>query len=434
MRIVAATLLVVVLGVSGSAQDWPSFRGPGAAGIAEVGALPTTWDVAKGDRVRWRRDLPGLSHASPVVWGDRIYAVTSTRVTGSSIVSPPVESVVFADDTVEHRWTLYAIDRRTGAIVWERTAASGVPRQPRHVRGTYANATPATNGAFVVLSLGYEGLVCFDRQGTLRWRQPGPEDHKAMLDPASSPVIHDDLVIVQNDWQRGGHLAAYDLSSGKEAWRVARNEGMAWTSPSVIRRGNGAELVTNGREWIRAFDPRTGRELWRLNNTAKDTWDRVPTPFASGDLTIVAGGGGERPVYAIRAGASGDITPSGSAASPALAWTVDRGSPYLCTPLVYRGVLYILASNGVVALHDAATGERLSQQRLSSGVGFSASPVGSGGHVYFTNDDGDVTVVRAGRAFEIAGRNRLGAMTFATPAVTPGALIFRTVTGLVAIG
>lgn len=434
MRLCLSLFAVFVSGLSASAQNWPSFRGPDAAGVAEVGTLPTTWDIASGNRVRWRRDLPGLSHASPVVWGDRIYVVTSTRVTGSSVVSPPVESVVFAEDTVEHRWTLFAIDRGTGAIVWERAAASGVPRQPRHVRGTYANATPATNGEFVVLSLGYEGLVCFDRQGTLRWRQPGPEDHKAMLDPASSPVIHENLVIVQNDWQRGGHLAAYELTSGKEVWRVARAEGMAWASPSVVRRGPTAELITNGREWIRAFDPRTGRELWRLNNAAPDTWDRIPTPFASGDVAIVAGGGAERPVYAIRAGASGDITPSAGAAQPAVAWTIERGSPYLCTPLTYRGVLYVLASNGVVALHDAVTGARLSQQRLSTGVGYSASPVGSGGHVYFTNDDGEVTVVRAGRTFEIVGRNQLGAMTFATPAVTPGALIFRTVTGLVAIG
>ncbi len=434
MRAYLCLVAVIVSGLSAGAQNWPSFRGPDAAGVVEVGALPTTWDVSSGNRVRWRRDLPGLSHASPVVWGDRIYALTSTRVTGSSVVSPPVDSVVFAEDTVEHRWTLYAIDRATGAIVWERAAASGVPRQPRHVRGTYANATPATNGDFVVLSLGYEGLVCFDRQGAVRWRQPGPEDHKAMLDPASSPVIHENLVIVQNDWQRGGHLAAYDLATGKEAWRVARSEGMAWASPSVVRRGTTAELITNGREWIRAFDPRTGRELWRLNNAAPGTWDRVATPFASGDVTIVAGGGAERPVYAIRAGATGDITPSAGASQPSVAWTIDRGSPYLCTPLAYRGVLYILASNGVVTLYDAVTGARLSQQRLSTGVGYSASPVGSGGHVYFTNDDGEVTVVRAGQTFEIVGRSQLGAMTFATPAVTQGAIIFRTVTGLVAIG
>ena len=421
MRTLMALCLSGLSAVSVFAQDWPSFRGPAASGVF-AGSLPTSWDVSKNQRVLWQRSLPGLSHASPVVSGDRVYVVSATRLTGTSAISPPVESVVFADDTVVHQWTLYALDRRTGAIVWQRSPVEGAPRQPRHVRGTYANATPATNGRQIVVSLGYEGLFGFDREGTPLWHQPGPAEHDAMLDPASSPVIFEQLAIVQNDWRRGGHLAAYDLVTGKPVWRVTRDEGMAWSTPSIIGAGATATLVTNGPRTIRAYDPRTGRELWQIDNAAQGTWDRVATPIGAGALTIVGGGGPERPIYAI--GANG----------PSLTWRIDRGSPYLCTPLAYDGLLYVLASNGVVTQYDLKTGERVAQHRLSTGVGFSASPVAAGGYVYFTNDDGDVTVARAGADLQIVARNPLGAMTFATPALAPGTLIFRTATGVVAIG
>jgi outer membrane protein assembly factor BamB len=421
MRACPALIVLVVFSVSISAQDWPSFRGPNASGISAE-RLPTSWDVPGNSGVKWRRTLPGLSHASPVVFGDRVYVISASRVQGSSTVSPPVEQVVFADDAVPHRWRLYALDRATGAVVWERTPAENMPRQPRHVRGTYANATPATNGRVIVVSLGYEGLFAFDSNGTQLWHQPGPPEHDTILDPASSPVIHDNVAIVQNDWRRGGHVAAYDLVSGKPVWRAERNEGMGWSTPSVVGSGDAAQLVTNGPRFIRAYDPRTGRVLWQIDNTAQGTWDRVSTPVSAGALTIVAGGGAERPIYAIGANA------------PATTWTIDRGSPYLCTPLAYDGLLYVLASNGVVTQYDLQAGARVAQHRVSAGVGFSASPVAAGGYVYFTNEDGVVTVARAGRDLTIVARNPLGAMTFATPALTTGTIIFRTVSEVIAIG
>jgi outer membrane protein assembly factor BamB len=435
------SVLMLSVMVAGSAavmtaQQWPSFRGPSATGVLEAGTAPTRWDVKASAGVRWKTPIPGLSHASPVVWNDRVYVVSAVRRDGTSAIDRQSQGVVFAADTVQHAWRIYALDRTSGRIVWERTAVESAPQQGRHVRGTYANATPATDGRHICAVLGYEGLFCFNQDGTLRWRTAGLADHKQMFDPASSPVIHDGLVFVQNDWQRDGHLAAYELETGREVWRVARDEGMAWASPSVVGTGNAARLVVNSPRWVRALDPRTGKEIWRLDNRVKQPADRIPTPFAAGGLVIIAGGGGERPIYAVRAGASGDITlPQGAGASDGIAWTTERGSPYLATPVAYRGLLYTIAENGVLSAFDLTNGTRVFQQRIGqAGSVYSASPVATGGHLYLTSEDGDVTVARAGRDFTMVSVNPLGDVAFATPAVVPGGLIFRTGSQVIAIG
>lgn len=429
-------IIAAASSVAATAQQWPSFRGPSASGVFDDGAAPTDWNVGASTGVRWKTTIPGLSHASPVVWNDRVYVVSAVRLDGASAIDRQSQGVVFAADTVRHAWRLYALDRASGRIVWERTAVEGAPQQGRHVRGTYANATPATDGRFIVATLGYEGVFCFNLDGTVRWRVPGITDHKQMYDPASSPVIHDGLVFIQNDWQRDSHLAAFELETGKETWRVQRDEGMTWTSPSIVGAGSSARLIVNSPRWVRAFEPRTGKELWRLDNRVKQPFDRIPTPFASGDLVIVAGGGGERPIYAVRAGATGDITPpEGARSSDGVAWTTERGSPYLATPIAYRGLLYTIAENGVLTAFDLTSGARIYQQRVGqAGSVYSASPVASGGYLYLTSEDGDVTVVRAGREFGVVSTNPMGDVAFATPALVPGGLIFRTGSQVIAVG
>jgi outer membrane protein assembly factor BamB len=225
-RIAACSVLVVGGAIGLSASNWPSFRGEQARGVASR-PIVTSWNAVRGSNIRWQVPVSGLSHASPIVWGGRVY-VLSARGEASTL-DRTAQGVVFAADRVPHEWRLHCLDARDGGTIWSRVVHSAVPMQARHVRGTYANATPATNGRVIVASLANEGLFAFDMEGRALWRiemRPPAADHS--LDPASSPVIAGDVVIVQNDWRSGSFAAAYELSTGREKWRIARSEGLAW--------------------------------------------------------------------------------------------------------------------------------------------------------------------------------------------------------------
>ena len=347
--------------------------------------------------------IPGLSHASPIVWGSRVYAITAIADAPSDL-DMKAEGVVFAKDTVRHTWRLIAFDRATGREVWNRVAHQGTPAQPRHVRGTYTNATPATDGRTIVAVLGNEGLFAFDMNGTSKWRVPmAPATASWSLDPASSPIVFGDLAIVQSDFQQQGFLAAYDLETGRERWRVARDEGLTWSTPTIWKPGDGPpQLVVNSGRWIRSYEPATGREIWRLNNEAKGSWDRVATPIAAGNLMIVAGGGGERPIVAVRSSAKGDLQ---LGPGEGVSWVIERGSPYLSTPLAYRGLLYVCASNGVLTVYRIETGALVYRTRLTdTPLTISASPIVAGDRLYFVGDDGDVDRGARGRDVRARGR------------------------------
>jgi outer membrane protein assembly factor BamB len=276
-----------------------------------------------------------------------------------------------------------------------------------------------------VALLGSEGLFCFDMDGELRWRADlGLLDVGYWGEPeyqwgaASSPVIHENLLIVQNDRQKDSFVAAYDLESGKEVWRAARNEKPAWSTPALYRGESGSELITNGANWIRANDPGTGVELWRLSHG--DLEVITPTPIVAGDRIVVTGGNptGAQTTYAIRPGARGD-------ARGHVLWTAERSSPYTPTPLAYEGILYVIVDNGILSGFDLATGERLYRTRLEVGAGFSASPIASDGRIYLPSEDGAVFVVRAGREFQPLARNEMGEPLMASPAVSDGTLFVR---------
>ena len=423
---------VVCLALNASAQ-WPAFRGEHARGISTA-SPPVTWDGTKGDGVRWHVPIPGLSHASPIVWDNRVYVLSA--VAAGSTLDRSAEGVVFATDTVAHEWRLYCLDMTNGAVLWTRTAHTGAPKQARHVRGTYANATPATNGRVIVASLGNEGLFGFDMAGTRLWHVAmAPPQPDASLDPASSPVIAGDVVIVQNDWKHGGFAAAYELATGRERWRIARNEGLAWSTPGLWPKGDGTtQVVFNSARWIRAHDAATGREIWRLNNAVDSPWDRVPTPVPFGDLLLVGGGGAQGPLLAVRSAAAGELQPDPSSTAP-IAWRVERGAPYLPTPLVYQGLVYAVADNGVMSVYRERDGSLVHRTRVAADAGtISASPIAAGGRVYVSSQDGDIFVMGAGETFSLLARNRMGEPIFATPAIAGRLLIVRTAAGVYGLG
>lgn len=418
--------------------EWPQFRGPSASGVGET-PVPTTWNLRTKSGVRWVSPLAGLGHSSPIVWGDRVFVTTAVSASANVPLDVRHGGIDMAGDDDRQTWRLIALDRRTGVILWDRVAFDGVPRVRRHMKASHASATAATDGTRVVALFGSEGLYCFDMSGQLRWKQDlgvmntglvGAED--VQWGPASSPIVHGPLVIVQNDRQRESFLAAFELGSGEQVWKVERDEFPSWATPLVVTAGGRSELVVNASKFVRGYDPMTGRELWRMPDA--ETQVKVPSPIAASGAAVVTGGypRGSRPIYAIRPGQTGTLDPAEAAP---FAWKIDRGSPYVPTPLVYGRELYVLADNGVLAAYDVATGARHYQRRLDeTPLGFSASPVAAGGHVYFSSEDGDVFVVKAGPSFELVARNDMDESLMATPAVADGLLIVRGRSHLFAIG
>jgi outer membrane protein assembly factor BamB len=438
MKLTATIAGVVLAGAVLSATDWPQFRGRDASGVA-VGASapPVAWSLSPAKGVAWRTPLPGLSHSSPIVWGNRVYVTTAVAADGKPAVvlgDVSKSGIDSSTDNGRHTWRLIAIDKPSGRIVWDKVAHQGIPRLKRHVKASHASATPATDGRYIVALMGSEGLFAFDMNGNPKWRADlgvmdvGLVDDPTMQwGPASSPIILGDMVIVQNDRHRDSFLAAFDLATGKERWRAAHEDYPSWATPAVVRAAGRTQIVTNAGQYIRGFDPASGKELWRLSDNR--TQVKVPSPIVAGDLVIVTGGypPGGCPIYAIRPDGSGELS------DKALAWKTDRGAPYTSTPIVYDGLLYALTDNGILSAYDPKTGDRIYQQRVAGGAGFSASPVAANGRLYLASEDGDVFVVKAGRTYELLGTNRMGEPLMATPAISGNTIIIRMLSALVAV-
>jgi outer membrane protein assembly factor BamB len=422
--------------------SWPSFRGPLASGIAEGMKLPDTWDGEKRTNVLWRVAIPGLAHSSPVVWGDRVFVTSAISGKTDATFKPGLYGAGDAsEDRTRQRWTIYALDRASGKIAWERVAYEGEPREKRHIKSTYASATPATDGRIVVASFGSHGLHAYDIDGTFRWKVDlGRMDVGAYDVPsvewgtASSPIIWKDLVILQVDTQADSFLIAVKADNGETVWKTDREELPSWGTPTVAETSDGPVLVANASNFIRGYDPRTGRELWRLGGSSKIT---APTPIFDEGLFVVASGRGpERPIFVVRPGARGDITlAAGATSNASVAWSKTGRGSYMPTPLSYKGQLYVLANNGVFDAYNLKTGEELYRQRLGTiGSGFSASPVAADGKIYLSNEDGEMIVVEAGPQFRQIAVNSMGDLLMATPALSRGVMYVRTARSLFAIG
>jgi len=424
------------------ADNWPQFRGWHAAGVAEGQNLPERFDGAKGEGVKWKTAIPGLAHSSPVVWNDRVYVTTAVSSRGGDNFRHGLYGDGDAsEDRSPHRWKLYALDRRTGRVAWERTAHEGAPREKRHVKASYANATPATDGKYVVAFFGSQGLYAYDAAGKLLWKRDLGVLNAGAYDlpdyewgTASSPVIYKNLVILQCDTQGESFLLAADLKTGKTVWRTARQELPSWGTPTIYTGNGRTEIVTNASNFIRGYDPATGRELWRLGGSSKIT---APTPVFSDDLIVVASGRRpEAPIFVVRAGAAGDITlGEGETSNRSVAWSKRQRGSYMPTPLIYGGRLYVLSNQGLLDCYDLRTGAEVYRQRLPhQGGGFSASPVAADGKIYLPGEDGEIFVVRAGEKFELLGKNLMGELLMATPAISSGMMFVRTQHHVFAVG
>lgn len=427
------SVVVLSFAVTAMAQNWPGFRGTNASGVAGGLNLPLEWDATTGKNILWKTPVPGLAHASPVVWGDRVFIATAVSSDPNAVFRHGLYGDVEpSPDVSKHSWRVYALDRKTGKILWERSAHEGTPRTKRHPKSSQASSTPATDGKHVAVFFGSEGLYVYDYDGKLLWKKDlGVLNAGWFFDPdyewgmASSPVIYKDLVIIQADIQRNSFLAAYRLKDGAQAWSVSRDEIPGWSTP-VIHEGKArTELITNSVKAIRGHDPVSGKQLWQLTGNSEIT---VTVPVIHDDLIFVANGYPPiQPIYAIRPGAKGDITlKDNTETNEFIVWSKKRGGPYMPSPLALDSILYICSNNGILTTYRTKTGERIYQQRISpKGGAYSASPVAADGKLYFASEDGEVNVVTTGEKFQLVATNPMGEVLMATPALTPGMLVIR---------
>jgi outer membrane protein assembly factor BamB len=435
----SVALLTETLAATAAIPSWPQFRGKNAAGIGDGESPPTTWGAEPGKGVRWKTEIPGLGHSSPVVWGDRLFvttAVSSRPDPEIRLRATPMES---AADNAPQSWRVYCLDRHTGKILWQRTAYEGLPKTKRSPKNSYASATPATDGKHLVVSFGSHGLYCYDLDGNLLWKRDlGVLDSGFYFDPsyqwgdASSPVLYQDLAILQCDLQKGSFLAAFNLKDGAERWRTARDELPSWGTPT-LREGPGRpELITNGVNRIRGYDPATGKELWSL--ATGNSLISAATPVLGPEGVVVGNGYRPlRPLYAIRYGAEGEV--AADAPNGALLWSKKSGGPYYVTPLVYGERLYLLSENGVLTNLYVKTGEEIYRHRVGdTGASFSASPVAADGRLYLVSETGEVYVVKDDLEYKLLATNPVGEPCMATPAIAGGMIYVRTRNHVLGIG
>ena len=399
----AAAASVRMIGVEGeAAQYWSRWRGPGGQGIATGSGYPDTWSDTQN--VRWRSPVPGRGHSSPIVWADRIFLTTAYN---------------------DGRVAVVAFRRSDGRLLWE---AVGPDRTPEriHQKNSHASATPTTDGTLVFASFGNKGAMAVDFDGRIVWhRSLGTFDN--YHGTAGSPLLYRDRLILFQDHAGGGFVTALDARTGRTLWRTSRPGTVGWSTPIAIHTGQRDEIVVSSQQRVHAYAPDTGRELWIANG---NLFEVIPTPVVGHGLVFCTSGRAG-PTLAIRPGGSGDVT------ATHIAWQSPRGSPFVPSPLLYGDYLYTLNDMASIATSfEAATGKTVWQGRLGVATreGFSASPVGVDGKVFFTNDDGETFVVRAGPTFDLLHVNRLNARVLASPALVDGRWYFRTEGELLAIG
>ena len=428
---IALALAIACWQIAAHAQ-WPQFRGPGSTGVSESTQLPDTWSTT--ENVRWKTRIRGDGWSSPIAWGNRVFV---TAVVPAETTETPQRGLYLKGErpapTFEHRWMVYAIDFATGKIVWEREAHRGVPQTARHLKNTYASETPVTDGQRVYVLFGNVGLFAYDFDGTPAWStRLDPKPTRNGWGTGASPALHDGRLYVVHDNEVAPELIAINANNGAIVWRVARKEGSNWSTPFVWQHGGRTEIVTTGTVAVRSYGL-DGSLLWELRPMSSHV---IPSPFARHGLLYVSSGyvgDSTRPVYAIKPGASGDISlQPGETSNAFVAWSLPQGGTYNTSPIVYGDYYYTLFDRGFFTCHDARTGKEIyTKVRLDPAAGaFTASPWAYDGKLFALSEDGVTYVIQAGPEYKLLGRNSLDEFTMASPAIHQNSLLIRTATTL----
>ncbi len=428
-RLAGVGLLVVLVAATPFAQapegnDWPQWRGPLATGVAPSGNPPLSW--SETENIRWKVPIPGHGSASPVVWGDHVFVLTAVPAGEGENTAGFFGRIrnrfmgTTGSDEVLH-FVMVAINRRDGSVAWERTATTQQPHEGRHNTNSWASASAVADGEVACAFFGSRGLYCFDMDGTPLWdRDFGDMLIRLGFGEGASPVLHGDSIIVLWDHQGPSFITALDKRTGAERWRVDRDEETTWTTPIVVEQDGQVQVVTSATDRIRSYSAETGALLWEGEGVTENA---IPSPVAGDGMVYLMSGYGGNRLYAVDLSrARGDIT-----GSDAIAWSLDRDTPYVPSPVLHNGILYFTKSNrGILSAHDAATGRPLyGPVRLPGIREIYASPVVANGRLYITSRDGTTLVLATGPEMQVLATNMLDDVIDASAAVVGDEIYMR---------
>ena len=430
-------------------DNWPQWRGPGGLGISESADYPDEWSAEKN--VAWKTAIPGRGHSSPVIWGDRIFLTTS--IEGEQVPGRKAPDHLGFDlkpgylhpDSVgvdyKNALKVLAYDTKTGKQIWEQTAFDGLMYDNRHRKNTYASSTVVTDGKLVFASFEAAGLYAYDVTGKLIWKK-SPADvngslvwdtslgpiAKAGLGPGTSPILYEDLLILQLDQEMGANSAIIALAKkdGSEVWRAQRTTRRSWATPILVKTASRTELIASGAEMVVSYDPATGKELWRANGVQSHP---IPSPVAGQGLVFLTAGSQAKRALAIKPGGNGDLTDSAS-----IVWRYSKGTAYVPSPILFGQYLYLMTDTGLMTCLDALTGQvKYEGGRPPVPATFTASLVAYGDRLLETSEDGDTFVIKAGPVHEVLRTNPIGEPVYASVALAGGTIYIRGAQHLFAI-
>ena len=420
---------------SSAAPNWPQWRGPGGQGISTEKNLPTEWSATKN--IKWKTPIAGRGHSSPIVWGNRIFLTTAIE----GAIVPGAKAVKHMDGDKEflhpdsvgadhkHTFKVICLNADTGKILWDQTAYEGTPYDNRHRKSSFASSTPATDGKLVYAFFGTEGLYAYDMGGKLVWKADLGKLGTVGMGTGTSPILYQNLLILQCDEENGAasFIVALDKKTGREVWKSPRKVQVSWATPILVRTPRRTELITIGNETVIAYDPATGKELWRHKGVESNA---IPSPVANQEMVFVTAGFPTKIAMAIRLGGSGDLTNSAN-----VAWKYSKGTAYVPSPILYDDYLYLTTDKGILTCLDARTGEvKYDGGRVPIPATFTASPVAFEGKILLTSEDGDTFIVRAGPKHEILGTNSLSEPVYASPAIADRKIFIRGERNIYCIG
>ncbi|MDD9975141.1 MAG: PQQ-binding-like beta-propeller repeat protein [Candidatus Poribacteria bacterium] len=416
-----AAVVVLASQPVGFEKNWHHWRGPHATGAAVDANPPTTW--SETENIRWKIAIPGTGHAAPIIWEDKIFIQTAIEVKANESEGDdnPFGGFFGGNKEPLYKFDLLAINRSDGSILWQKTLREIQPHEGTHGDATYASNSPVTDGEHIYAYFGSRGLYCVDMMGNVKWEKDiGTMYKRNTFGEGSSPVLHGNTLVIQQDHEGDSFITALDKRTGDVLWKTDRDERTTWSSPVVVEHDGKAQVITTGTNRVRSYDLETGKLLWDGDGL---TANSIPSPVAAeGFVYLMSGFRGSELQAVYLAKASGDITDSG-----AIAWEYNRDTPYVPSPLLYKDAIYFLKENrAILTAFDIKTGEaHYGPKRLQGVSGVYASIVGAGDRVYIAGRNGVVNVIQHGPEFSIIAENTLDDSFNASPAIVGSELYLR---------